>query len=156
MSSSLLFHTYFIFFVFFFLLRSSRTLTQVTVEGHNEVRKKREVCSGIWISQLTYGTDDLRISFLPLEKWSWAKSSHIFQNFIMIWITWGSCTSKYKFPDSLQTHDSEFSEGSQESYVCMCLTGVPGDFYHGKVWETMIWTTLTAILICKFYPLFLL
>lgn len=151
MCSHYLFHIYFMKFFWTFLLKSSRTLTQVTVEGHNEVRGEKEKSSveaehPRWLmGQMTFGFSS------TLQKWNSAKSSHIFQNFTMIWITWGSCTSEYKFPDSFQIHYSEFSEGSLESYICTCLTRLPGDFYHWKVWETMSWTTLTAIQTCKSY-----
>ena len=84
-----------------------------------------------------------------LKKWSWAKSFHRFQNFVMIRIIWGTCTySKYKFPISLQAH------------WIRILRGRPGSHAFDRTsrwslsmerWETKSWTTPTAVLIWKFH-----
>lgn len=130
-----------------FLLKPSGTLAEIIVESSHEVRKKQEitvVAHPGWFPAIW----PLDLSSSSLKKQSWARRINSFQNFVMIRITWGTCTcSKYKFPNSFQTHSIQILRGG---LGIMPLTKLPGDSYLLKDGNKN-WMTPTAILIQKFH-----
>lgn len=130
-----------------FLLKPSGTLAEIIVESSHEVRKKQEI-TGVahpgWFPAIW----PLDLSSSSLKKQSWARRINSFQNFVMIRITWGTCTcSKYKFPNSFQTHSIRILRGGLGG---MPSTKLPGDSYLSKDGNKN-WMTPTAVLIQKFH-----
>lgn len=129
-----------------FLLEPSGTLAEIIVESSHEVRKKQEITEVAhpgWLPAIW----PLDLSSSSPKKWSWARRINSFQSFVMMRITWGTCTcSKCRFPNSFQTHSIRILRGG---LGVTPLTKLPGDPYLLKDGNKS-WMTPAAVLIQRF------